>query len=119
MAFDMRKWLFGENTDTPAAESLDEMRTALNSAREEITALRKERDEWKVKFETAENTVSSLSTTVEQLKASVAELTTKLSNIAQQPAAQPTGGDTPPGEPAAQKKRAYQRNPINEHLFKG
>jgi hypothetical protein len=118
MAFDMKKWLFGENTDTPTAESLDEMRTALNAAKEEITALRKERDEWKVKFETAENTVTSLSATVEQLKASVADLTTKLSNIAQQPAAQPTGGDTPPGEPATQqKKRAYQRNPINEHLF--
>jgi methyl-accepting chemotaxis protein len=124
MSFNLKKWLFGEDdAGLPTAEDVAQLRTALTEARDEIKALRTERDEFKTKFEEADKRASELATEaetlrkqVEQLSADLKDIQTRLSVVEKSPAVPSVGGDTPPAD--LQTGRAYKNTGMAKRFSK-
>jgi hypothetical protein len=114
MAFDMKKWLMGEDASTPPTEELSSLRTALQAAQQDIAALKAQQ----VQVLTPLNVPDVPETNeLEELKQQIAQLQATMATFAKGAADTPTGGDTLPAPAATAAKRAYQTNPINRHLY--
>lgn len=117
MKFSLKEWLLGADNTEPAADDLQELRTALNEARDEIKQLRAERDAFKHQYETAfasasqlANEAQQLREQVEQLSAQITGLNQRLSVVEKSPAAEATGGEPEGGA----QPRKYGQDPINQ-----
>lgn len=112
MAFNLKSWLMGDDTQKPENEDITALRASLLEAQKEIAALKAGKPETP-----AEPQPDPIADEVAALKIELGKLTEKLTALAKAPADTPTGGDTPPVGDADKKERAYKKNPLNAHIY--
>ena len=112
MAFSLSDWLLGKST-SEEGEDLQAVRTALESAKEQMTALQAEKEAAENRANEAEQGAAALQSALGELETKLSKAVDRITELEAKPAALHTGGPTEGAAPTADKgqktKEVYSR----------